>query len=99
MSVHIYVFILSILGASVQVRGSLVEERGNKEVQVNQKNHSVKVLGGVDQNYPLQKKKHTIEFLRYERKRTTESNISSNTFIKIERTCRCEVEATRLVPC
>lgn len=50
-------------GASVEVLGKLVASQGNAqawEVQAS----SIKLLGGADETYPLQKKGHTSEFLR-----------------------------------
>jgi asparaginyl-tRNA synthetase len=50
-------------GASVEVRGRLVASPGQKqawEVQA----VKVKLLGAADETYPLQKKGHTLEFLR-----------------------------------
>ncbi|RCH77489.1 hypothetical protein CU098_001954, partial [Rhizopus stolonifer] len=50
-------------GACVELKGSLVTSQGkeqNKELKVN----SVKVLGECDSTYPLQKKRHSTEFLR-----------------------------------
>jgi len=50
-------------GACVRVRGQLVESPGTEqrwEVQAG----AVQVLGAVDEHYPLQKKRHGLEFLR-----------------------------------
>ena len=50
-------------GASVEVRGKLVASQGGAqawEVQAS----SLKLLGEADESYPLQKKRHTAEFMR-----------------------------------
>ncbi len=50
-------------GCAVRVRGALVESPGSEqryEVQAQE----VEVLGDVEGDYPLQKKRHTFEFLR-----------------------------------
>ncbi|KAI9267102.1 asparaginyl-tRNA synthetase [Helicostylum pulchrum] len=50
-------------GACVELQGSLIESPGKeqtKELQVS----GIKVLGECDSTYPLQKKRHTNEFLR-----------------------------------
>ena len=50
-------------GASVEVRGKLVASQGQEqawEVQA----AAVQLLGAADETYPLQKKGHTLEFLR-----------------------------------
>lgn len=51
-------------GASVAVTGTIVQSEGkNQEVEMHAK--EVTIIGACDQtNYPLQKKKHTFEFLR-----------------------------------
>jgi asparaginyl-tRNA synthetase len=50
-------------GASVEVTGELVESQGKGQTwEMIAK--EVKVLGGADESYPLQKKGHTPEFLR-----------------------------------
>ncbi len=51
-------------GASVEIKGSLVESPG-KGQQIEMKADSVTVYGTADpQTYPLQKKRHSFEFLR-----------------------------------
>ena len=50
-------------GCAVVVEGELVESRGTEqsfEIQAS----SVELVGGVDDDYPLQKKRHSFEFLR-----------------------------------
>lgn len=52
-----------LTGACISINGKVVESQGSKqnvEVQVN----NINVVGEVDENYPLQKKKHSLEFLR-----------------------------------
>ena len=50
------------LGAALRVEGSVVkgQREGTYEIQA----ESVELLGGSDGTYPLQKKRHTMEFLR-----------------------------------
>lgn len=50
-------------GTSVEVTGVLVESLG-KGQRIELKASSVKVYGEADENYPLQKKRHSFEFLR-----------------------------------
>ncbi|NEP48171.1 MAG: asparagine--tRNA ligase [Moorea sp. SIO3C2] len=50
-------------GSSVEVTGILVESLG-KGQRIELKASSVKVYGEADENYPLQKKRHSFEFLR-----------------------------------
>ncbi len=50
-------------GSSVEVTGILVESLG-KGQRIELKASSVKVYGEADANYPLQKKRHSFEFLR-----------------------------------
>ena len=49
-------------GTSIKIVGNLVESRGKQdwEVQVN----SLEIVGDCPQDYPLQKKRHSFEFLR-----------------------------------
>ncbi|CAO3665759.1 unnamed protein product [Rhizopus stolonifer] len=50
-------------GACVELKGKLTDSPGKnqtKELQVSQ----VKIIGACDNTYPLQKKRHTNEFLR-----------------------------------
>ncbi|MDR1694152.1 MAG: asparagine--tRNA ligase [Lactobacillaceae bacterium] len=49
-------------GSSVEVRGSLVESQGNQKYEIAAK--ELKVYGFADEDFPLQKKKHTDEYLR-----------------------------------
>ena len=49
------------LGSSLKVEGTVVEGR-NETVEINAK--SVEVIGTCPAEYPLQKKRHTLEFLR-----------------------------------
>ncbi|RKP30439.1 asparaginyl-tRNA synthetase [Metschnikowia bicuspidata] len=57
-----------LVGQSVEVKGQWVESRGTQanEVRVvrGNPNHSVTVLGTVPENYPIQKKNLTLQFLR-----------------------------------
>ena len=50
------------LGAAVKVTGTV--ERGLKAEDVEIRAASVELLGASDASYPLQKKRHTMEFLR-----------------------------------
>lgn len=50
-------------GASVAVRGKLVESRGQgQSVEID--SHDVELMGTAGEDYPLQKKGHSLEFLR-----------------------------------
>ena len=50
-------------GAAVEVTGEVVKSPG-KEQSVEIKAHSVSMIGGCPEEYPLQKKRHTNEYLR-----------------------------------
>jgi asparaginyl-tRNA synthetase len=50
-------------GAAVEVRGELVDSPG-KEQRFEVRAHEIVVVGGVTDDYPLQKKRHGFEFLR-----------------------------------
>ena len=50
------------LGAAISVTGTV--EKGLKAESVEIRAKSVKLLGASDQSYPLQKKRHTMEYLR-----------------------------------
>jgi asparaginyl-tRNA synthetase len=50
-------------GCAVRVRGELVESPG-KEQRFELHAAAVELVGGVDSDYPLQKKRHSFEFLR-----------------------------------
>lgn len=50
-------------GTSIRVRGALVESKG-KGQQWEVQAHSIEVIGACPSDYPLQKKGHSIEFLR-----------------------------------
>ncbi|CAO3645540.1 unnamed protein product [Mucor hiemalis] len=50
-------------GACVELQGVLTESPGKEQTKELQVSH-VKLLGGCDSTYPLQKKRHTNEFLR-----------------------------------
>ncbi len=50
-------------GASVRVEGRLVPSQGKEQLWEVQAT-SVELSGGIDETYPLQKKGHTLEFLR-----------------------------------
>jgi asparaginyl-tRNA synthetase len=52
-----------LTGASVRVRGSLIPSQG-KGQKYELKAESVDLVGEADANYPLQKKRHSFEFLR-----------------------------------
>jgi asparaginyl-tRNA synthetase len=51
------------VGACVRVRGSVVQSQGQKQA-IEIAAESVEVLGPADATYPLQKKGHSLEFLR-----------------------------------
>ncbi|MCH5165279.1 MAG: asparagine--tRNA ligase [Clostridiales bacterium] len=53
---------LLALGAALKVEGTV--ERGMKDESVEIRAESAELLGGSDTTYPLQKKRHTMEFLR-----------------------------------
>src|SRR5690606_24159291 len=50
-------------GTSIRVKGTLVESKG-KGQQWEVQAHSIEVIGTCPSDYPLQKKGHSIEFLR-----------------------------------
>jgi asparaginyl-tRNA synthetase len=50
-------------GAAVEVEGELVESQG-REQRFELRARELRVVGGVDADYPLQKKRHSFEFLR-----------------------------------
>lgn len=50
-------------GASVRARGALVESQG-REQKWELVADEIEIVGGADETYPLQKKGHTMEFLR-----------------------------------
>ncbi len=50
------------LGAAVQITGLLKESFGNQKVELGAT--KIVVLGDCPENYPLQKKRHTLEYLR-----------------------------------
>ncbi len=51
------------ISSSIVVEGELVENKGGKQpVEINAK--SIELLGESDNSYPLQKKRHTFEYLR-----------------------------------
>lgn len=50
------------LGAAISVTGAV--EKGMKDESAEIRAQSATLLGGCDQSYPLQKKRHTMEFLR-----------------------------------
>ena len=49
-------------GASVRVEGKLVESPGKQKWEIHASH--VQLVGGVPESYPLQKKRHSLEFLR-----------------------------------
>ena len=51
-----------LVGATIEVKGVLVESSGNQEVEL--KATEIKVLGICPEDYPIQPKRHTKEFLR-----------------------------------
>ncbi len=51
-----------LTGASVQVKGTLVESQGKQRCELQAS--EIVLLGGVADDYPLQKKRHGVEFLR-----------------------------------
>jgi asparaginyl-tRNA synthetase len=50
-------------GAAVEAEGELVESQG-REQRFELRARELRVVGGVDADYPLQKKRHSFEFLR-----------------------------------
>ncbi len=51
-----------LVGCSLEVTGILVKSSGNQDVEV--KANRITVLGGCPEDYPIQPKRHTKEFLR-----------------------------------
>ena len=51
-----------LVGSSLEVTGTIVESSGNQDFEL--KAESIKILGLVDETYPIQAKRHTREFLR-----------------------------------
>ena len=51
-----------LVGCALEVRGILVKSSGNQDVEVKAK--EIKVLGNCPEDYPIQPKRHTNEFLR-----------------------------------
>jgi len=51
-----------LVGCSIEVRGILVESEGNQAYEV--KANEIKLLGDCPEDYPIQPKRHTREFLR-----------------------------------
>lgn len=51
-----------LVGGALEVRGILVKSSGNQDVEVKAK--EIKVLGNCPEDYPIQPKRHTNEFLR-----------------------------------
>ncbi len=66
-------------GASVQVRGRLVASQGAGQAWEIQAT-TVELLGAADESYPLQKKGHTLEFLRGIAHLRTRSNLFGAVF-------------------
>ena len=55
-------FVKSLIGSSFSIVGELIESQGNQKVEI--KALEVKLIGSTPQNYPLQKKGTSMEFLR-----------------------------------
>ena len=51
-----------LVGCSLEVEGTLVKSSGNQDVEV--KARKIKLLGDCPEDYPIQPKRHTKEFLR-----------------------------------
>lgn len=51
-----------LVGCALEVRGILVKSSGNQDVELKAK--EIKVLGNCPEDYPIQPKRHTNEFLR-----------------------------------
>ena len=50
-------------GASVRIKGKLIESQG-KGQKYEVEGHSIDIIGQADSTYPLQKKRHSMEFMR-----------------------------------
>ncbi len=51
-----------LVGSAIEVEGTLVESKGNQEVEISA--NKINVLGICPEDYPIQPKRHTKEFLR-----------------------------------
>ena len=51
-----------LVGSTIEVNGNLVKSSGNQDIEL--KALSIKVLGDCPEDYPIQPKRHTKEFLR-----------------------------------
>ena len=52
----------ALCGSAIKVTGKLVESQGKQEFEV--KPDSIEIIGGCPSDYPVQPKRHTMEFLR-----------------------------------
>lgn len=52
----------ALVGTSLEINGTLVKSTGNQDIEI--KANSIKVLGACPEDYPIQAKRHTREFLR-----------------------------------
>lgn len=52
----------ALVGTSLEINGTLVKSTGNQDIEI--KANSIKVLGTCPEDYPIQAKRHTREFLR-----------------------------------
>ena len=51
-----------LVGSAIEIEGTLVESKGNQEVEISA--NKINVLGICPEDYPIQPKRHTKEFLR-----------------------------------
>jgi len=51
-----------LVGSAIEVKGKIVASEGKQDFELQAE--SIKVLGGCDETYPIQPKRHTREFLR-----------------------------------
>lgn len=51
-----------LAGSSIEVKGNLIESNGKQDYEL--KPSSIKVIGSCPSDYPIQPKRHTMEFLR-----------------------------------
>ena len=51
-----------LVGSAIEVEGTLVESKGNQEVEISA--NKINILGICPEDYPIQPKRHTKEFLR-----------------------------------
>jgi asparaginyl-tRNA synthetase len=68
-----------LTGACIKVTGSAVTSQGSEQ-SVEVSAEKLEVVGSVDEEYPLQKKRHSLEFLRTMPHLRTRTNTFSNVF-------------------